>query len=68
MPEPSQEEINESIKELSTYRNRLKKELITITQKLHMSEKKINNLIKDHMELKKIDKTIEKLKLQVKSN
>ncbi len=68
MPEPSQEEINESIKELSTYRNRLKKELITITQKLHMSEKKINNILKEHIEVKNIDKAIEKLKLQVKSN
>lgn len=40
MPEPTREELHQSIEALKSYRNRLRKEITTISQKLHMPQKK----------------------------
>ena len=57
MKSPTEEEFEESIKELSEYKNRLEKEIVTISQKLRMPQIKINSIINSHRELNKV-KTI----------
>ncbi len=54
---PKEEEFEESIKELSEYKNRLEKEVVTISQKLKMPHTKIKSIINSHQELNKL-KTI----------
>ncbi len=64
MSEPTQEELRDSINELSSYYDRLKKEVITISKKLRMPAKKIDIILEDHKELKQIQDPIKKLKRQ----
>ena len=59
--EPTQEELNESITALKNYRDRLRKELITISQKLRMPQKKIDLTLTENNELKEIEEAIAKL-------
>ena len=54
---PKEEEFEEAIKELNEYKNRLEKEVVTISQKLKMPHKKIKSIINSHQELNKL-KTI----------
>ena len=54
MKSPTEEELEESIKELTEYKNRLEKEVVTISNKLKMPQKKINAIIKSHSELNQI--------------
>ena len=54
MQNPTEEELEESIKELTEYKNRLEKEVLTISNKLKMPQKKINSIIKSHSELNQI--------------
>ena len=54
MQSPTEEELEESIKELTEYKNRLEKEVVTISNKLKMPQKKINAIIKSHSELNQI--------------
>ena len=42
MRSPTEEELEESIKALTEYKNRLEKEVVTISNKLKMPQKKIN--------------------------
>ena len=51
MSDPTQEELKESIKQLRDYRDRLKTEVVSISQKLKMSPKKITSIINSHKEL-----------------
>ncbi len=64
MSEPSIEELNDSIDALTSYKDRLRKEIIAISQKLQMPSKKIDATLKEHAELKKLETTIETLKIQ----
>jgi len=48
MQSPTEEELEESIKELTEYKNRLEKEVVTISNKLKMPQKKINSIINSH--------------------
>ena len=64
MKSPSEEEFKESIKELSEYKNRLEKEVLTISQKLKMPPKKIKSIINSHQEINKIKEIIIKLNMQ----
>ncbi len=64
MAEPTIEELDNSINALTSYKNRLKKEIIAISQKLQMPSKKIDATLKEHSELKKLETTIETLKIQ----
>ena len=64
MQSPTEEELEESIKELTEYKNRLEKEVITISNKLKMPQKKIKSIIKSHSELNQIKIILSKLNKQ----
>ena len=61
MKSPTEEEFEESIKELSEYKNRLEKEVVTISQKLKMPQRKIKSIISSHQELNQIKAILSKL-------
>ena len=67
MQSPTEEELAESIKELTEYKNRLEKEVITISNKLKMPKEKINAIIKSHTELNQIKIILSKLNKQKKN-
>ena len=58
---PKEEEFEESIKELSEYKNRLEKEVVTISQKLKMPHTKIKSILNSHQELNQIKTILSKL-------
>ena len=58
MQNPTEEEFAESIKELSEYKNRLEKEVATISQKLKMPHEKIQSIVNSHQEINEIQKII----------
>ena len=64
MKSPTEEEFEESIKQLSEYKNRLEKEVVTISQKLKMPQRKIKSIINSHQELNKIKIILSKLSKQ----
>ena len=64
---PTEEELEESIKELTEYKNRLEKEVVTISNKLKMPQEKINAIIKSHSELNQINIILSKLNKQKKN-
>ena len=64
MKSPTEEELEESIKELTEYKNRLEKEVVTISNKLKMPQEKINAIIKSHSELNQIKIILSKLNKQ----
>ena len=61
MSNPTDEELRESIKQLSNYKNRLEKEVISISQKLKIPNKKISSIINSHKELNQINTILSKL-------
>ena len=67
MQSPTEEELEESIKELTEYKNRLEKEVVTISNKLKMPQSKINAIIKSHSELNQIKIILSKLNKQKKN-
>ena len=67
MQSPTEEELEESIKELTDYKNRLEKEVVTISNKLKMPQEKINAMIKSHSELSQIKIILSKLNKQKKN-
>ena len=64
MKSPTEEELEESIKELTEYKNRLEKEVITISNKLKMPQRKVDSIINSHEELNKIKIILSKLNKQ----
>ena len=64
MQSPTEEELEESIKELTEYKNRLEKEVVTISNKLKMPQRKINSIINSHSELNQINIILSKLHKQ----
>tara|TARA_Y100001968_G_C18892342_1_gene496819 strand:- start:321 stop:530 length:210 start_codon:yes stop_codon:yes gene_type:complete len=64
MQKPTEEEFKESIHQLSEYKNRLKKEVILISQKLKMPQRKIESIIESHKELNQITTILSKLNKQ----
>ena len=64
MSNPTEDQLQESIKQLSEYKNRLEKEVIIISQKLKMSPKKIKSIINSHKELNQIKKILLQLNNQ----
>ena len=64
MQSPTEEELEESIKELTEYKNRLEKEVVTISNKLKMPQQKINSIINSHSELNQIKIILSKLNKQ----
>ena len=67
MQNPTEEEFAESIKELSEYKNRLEKEVATISQNLKMPHKKIKSIVNSHQEINEIQKIILYLNKQKES-
>ena len=61
MKSPTKKEVEESIKELSEYKNRLEKEVVTISKKLKMPKEKIKSIINSHQELNKLEIILSKL-------
>ena len=61
---PTEEELEESIKELSEYKNRLEEEVLTLSQKLKMPNTKIKSIINSHQELNQIKIILSKLQKQ----
>ena len=57
----SSKELNDSIEELQTYRKRLREEIINMSQKLRISQSKIEVELNENSELKSIDKLLENL-------
>ncbi len=66
MLEPSSKELDESIEELTSYLNRLKKEVTTMSQKLRLPSNEINSILSSHKEINQIEKIIQKLSNQKK--
>ena len=64
MQSPTKEELEESIKELINYKSRLEEEVVSISNKLKMPQKKINDIIKSHTELNQIKIILSKLNKQ----
>ena len=64
MQSPTEGELEESIKELSEYKNRLEEEVVTISQKLKMPSTKIKSIINSHQELNQIKIILSKLNKQ----
>ena len=64
MQSPTEEELEESIKELTEYKNRLEKEVVTISNKLKMPQEKIKAIIKSHSDLNKVKIILSKLNKQ----
>ena len=64
MQSPTKEELEESIKNLSEYKNRLEEEVETIAQKLKMPNTKIKSIINSHQELNQIKIILSKLHKQ----
>ena len=67
MQSPTEDELEESIKELTEYKNRLEKEVVTIPNKLKIPKEKINAIIKSHSELNQIKIILSKLNKQKKN-
>tara|TARA_Y100001968_G_scaffold170546_1_gene156026 strand:+ start:316 stop:540 length:225 start_codon:yes stop_codon:yes gene_type:complete len=67
MKSPTEEEFKESIQELSEYRNRLKKEVENISQKLKIPREKIKSIVNSHEELNQIKIILSKLNKQQES-
>ena len=64
MKSPTSEELEKSIKELNDYKNRLEKEVVSISNKLKIPQKKINTIITSHSELNQIKIILSKLNKQ----
>ncbi len=58
-------ELTDSIELLKTYRDRLKEEIITMSQKLRISQSTIAVNLTENIELKNIDKILKKLDDQI---
>ena len=61
---PSVEELQESIDELSAYRERLYNDVTGLGKKLRLSQKKIDATVNEHPELTRIDEILSQLKHQ----
>ncbi len=61
MAEATFEELEGSIKELTSYRERLVKEITRAAQRLNMPKKKCESTIQEHPELKQINKVLSEL-------
>ena len=61
---PSIEELQESIDELSAYRERLYNDVLGLGKKLRLSQKKIEATLSEHPELTRIDEVLDQLKAQ----
>tara|TARA_B100000029_G_scaffold94509_2_gene84709 strand:+ start:2063 stop:2287 length:225 start_codon:yes stop_codon:yes gene_type:complete len=61
MPDPSLKELNQSIELLSSYHDRLQKEVISVSKKLQMPEAKIKSSLENNSELTELKITLQRL-------
>ena len=61
MTSPSDQELNDSIQELTAYRDRLQKEVKSIATKLRMPQNKVQSALIENAELKQIEAFISQL-------
>ena len=61
---PSIEELQESIDELSAYRERLFQDVVGLGKKLRLSQKKIDSTVAEHAELQRLDEVMSQLVAQ----
>ena len=54
-------ELNESIEQLKTYRDRLREEIKNMSQKLRISKSSIEITLEENVELKNIDRILSRL-------
>ena len=64
---PSLQELQESIDELATYRERLYQDVVNLGKKLRLSQKKIDATIAAHPELQRLDEIMVQLVNQKKA-
>jgi hypothetical protein len=63
-PEPSSGELLETIQELSSYRDRLRNDVVTLGQKLRLPKAKVDASLADHPELQRIEGILSQLQGQ----
>ena len=63
-PEPSASELLETIQELSSYRDRLRNDVVTLGQKLRLPKAKVDASLADHPELQRIEAILSQLQGQ----
>ena len=61
MPDSSLKELNQSIELLSSYHDRLQKEVISVSKKLQMPEAKIKSSLENNSELTELKITLQRL-------
>jgi hypothetical protein len=63
-PEPSASELLETIQELSSYRDRLRNDVVTLGQNLRLPKAKVDASLADHPELQRIEAILSQLQGQ----
>ncbi|MCP9938755.1 hypothetical protein [Synechococcus sp. Cruz CV12-2-Slac-r] len=63
--DPNVSELEETIQELSAYRDRLRNDVLTLGQKLRLPKAKVEASIADHPELQRIDEILIQLQGQL---
>ena len=64
MSEPSLDELQDSIEQLTAYRERLENDVKAMGQKLRMPQKKIQAAVDDHAELQRLGEILDQLNQQ----
>jgi len=65
MTDASPQDLQESITELTAYRDRLREDVIGMGQKLKLPQKKIDSTLADHPELQRIEGILSQLQEQL---
>ena len=68
MTEPSITELQDTLKELSSYRDRLRDDVIAMGQKLKLPQKRIDATIAEHPELQRLNVVVEQLEEQIRQH
>lgn len=63
--DPNVSELEETIQELSAYRDRLRNDVLTLGQKLRLPKAKVEASIADHPELQRIEEILIQLQGQL---
>ncbi|QNG27210.1 hypothetical protein [Synechococcus sp. HK01-R] len=61
MTDVSTQELDESIEQLTAYRDRLRSDVVAMGQKLKLPQKKIEGTLSDHPELQRIEAVLNQL-------
>ena len=61
MTDVSTQELDESIEQLTTYRDRLRADVVAMGQKLKLPQKKIDGTLSEHPELQRIEGILNQL-------